>query len=192
MEQSLLIKCAYDELVPIENLVPNPDNNNRHSIEQIEQLAKIMKFQGIRKPIYVSKRSGFITAGHLRLEALKLLGVEKIPVDFQEYENEAQEYADLTADNELAKRSEFDWHQHYTIMEQKEFDIELEYFGLTSDSGNTNVIDDLLEIENLEGSSDKCWFKVLCKNEDELNEVKEKLNAKSNQISAGLLVGLLK
>ena len=67
------IDCAYDKLVPIENLIPNPKNNNRHSIEQIHRLAKIIMYQGMRSPIVVSNRSGFVIKGHCRLQALKEL-----------------------------------------------------------------------------------------------------------------------
>jgi hypothetical protein len=57
----------------------------------------------MRSPIVVSNRSGFITKGHGRLEALQKLGWTKVPVDYQDYENDAQEYADIIADNEIAR-----------------------------------------------------------------------------------------
>ena len=100
--------CAYDELIEVHKLIPNPDNNNKHSKEQIERLAKIIDYQGQRSPIVVSNRSGFITKGHARLEALKSLGWERAAVDFQDYESEAMEYADITADNEIARWAELD------------------------------------------------------------------------------------
>lgn len=100
--------CAYDELVDLAHLVPNPENNNFHPKEQIERLAKIIAFQGQRAPIIVSNQSGFIVKGHGRLEALRMLGWEKAAVDYQDYESPAQEYADMTADNEIARWAEFD------------------------------------------------------------------------------------
>lgn len=68
------IMCAYTDLVSVVSLVPNPRNPNKHSDEQIKLLAKIIKYQGWRDPIVVSKRSGFITKGHGRLMAAKLNG----------------------------------------------------------------------------------------------------------------------
>ena len=65
------INCAYDELVDVSKLVPNPKNNNKHPKEQIERLAKIIDFQGQRTPIVVSNRSGFIVKGHGRLPRLR-------------------------------------------------------------------------------------------------------------------------
>jgi len=103
MREVSKIDCAHDELVEIHKLIPNPKNPNKHTKEQIERLAQIIDYQGMRSPIVVSKRSGFITKGHGRLEALKKLGWDKAPVDFQDYENDAMEYADIVADNAIAE-----------------------------------------------------------------------------------------
>ena len=135
------IDCAYDELVDAHKLVAHPKNNNRHSVEQIQRLAKIIDFQGMRSPIVVSKLSGFITKGHGRLDALKLLGWDKVPVNYQDYDDEAQEYADLTADNEIARWAEFDWQALYEDI--KEFDGELDLDMLGIDNLKIDGIDDI-------------------------------------------------
>ena len=98
--------CAHDELVVLEKLVGNPRNPNTHPKAQIELLAKIISAQGWRAPITVSTRSGLVVRGHGRLAAARLLGVETAPVDYQEYENEAAEWADLIADNRIAELAE--------------------------------------------------------------------------------------
>ena len=100
--------CAHDSLVEIHKVVPNPKNPNNHSKEQIERLAKIIDYQGQRSPIVVSNRTGFITKGHGRLEAMKYLKWEKVAVDYQDYDDEAQEYADIVADNAIAEWSALD------------------------------------------------------------------------------------
>lgn len=102
------IKCAYKELVPISELKPHPKNRNKHPSDQITRLAEIISFQGIRSPIKVSTRSGFITAGHGRLEALRHLRIKDAPVDYQDYDSDEQEYADLQADNAIALWAELD------------------------------------------------------------------------------------
>jgi len=104
----MIIHCPHDALVKVKDLKPHPKNHNIHPKEQIERLAKILDYQGWRYPIKVSKRSGFITSGHGRLEAAKLLKLKEVPVSFQDYTDEAQEYADLTADNAIASWSELD------------------------------------------------------------------------------------
>ena len=102
------IKCSHHELMAIQNLCPNPKNTNQHSEKQINLLAEIIKFQGIRHPIIVSKRSGLIVAGHCRLESAKKLGLENFPVDFQDFKNEGEEYLFLESDNHIAELAEHD------------------------------------------------------------------------------------
>ena len=97
------IKSDSIELVDIDLLIENPDNTNQHPKEQIERLAKIIQHSGFRNPLTVSKRSGFVIAGHGRIEAARSLKMNKLPVIYQDFENEAEEYAHLNADNEIAK-----------------------------------------------------------------------------------------
>lgn len=163
----LRINCAYTALVPISNLKPNPKNNNYHSHEQIERLAKIISYQGQRSPIVISNRSGLIVKGHCRLEALKTLGAKEVAVDYQDYADEAQEYADLVADNAIALWAELDL---------SEINSETELIGIYDL--------DLLGIKDLNlddipgdappmGSSDDKPFKVscpMCKHEFELGD----------------------
>ena len=100
--------CAYDSMVALNELKPNPENPNTHPQEQIELLAKIIERNGWRSPITVSTRSGMIVKGHGRYQAAQLLELEKVPVDFQDYESESLELADLMADNRIAELSKND------------------------------------------------------------------------------------
>lgn len=108
MADNIMIHCAYTDLVDIASVVPNPRNPNHHSDKQVELLAKVIKAQGWRAPITVSNRSGFIVRGHGRLMAAQLLGLDTVPIDRQDYESEAAEYADLIADNRIAELSDID------------------------------------------------------------------------------------
>lgn len=99
------IKAKEIKIVEIDSIIPNPENNNEHSEHQKEQLKKAIKYNGFRSPLTVSNRSGFLVKGHLRLEVAKELGLTHVPVIFQDYDNEAQEYADLTADNAIGLQS---------------------------------------------------------------------------------------
>ena len=100
--------CAHDKVVDIETLVPNPKNPNQHPDVQIQLLGRIIRQTGWRQPITISKRSGFIVKGHGRLLAARLEGMKEAPVDYQNYTNEAEEYADLVADNRIAELAETD------------------------------------------------------------------------------------
>lgn len=102
------IHCKYDELVDPKSLKQHPKNRNNHPQDQIKRLAQILDYQGFRYPIKVSKASGFVTSGHGRIAAAILNGWTEVPVNYQEYESQEQEYADLVADNSIASWSELD------------------------------------------------------------------------------------
>lgn len=105
---SVPVFCAHDEIVAIDKLIPNPKNPNTHPDDQIKALAKIIRGTGWRGAITVSKRSGFIVKGHGRLLAAQLNELTEVPVDYQEYASEAEEYADMVADNRLSELSQID------------------------------------------------------------------------------------
>ena len=103
MAGSIPVFCAFDEILPVEEICPNPKNPNQHPDSQVELLAKIITHQGWRAPVTVSTRSGLVVRGHGRLMAAKYAGLSRVPVDFQSYESEESELADLVADNHLAE-----------------------------------------------------------------------------------------
>lgn len=102
------IHCKYDELVSPKKLKPHHKNRNKHPDNQVERLAKILDYQGWRYPIKVSKRSGLITSGHGRLAAAELLKLKHVPVNYQDYDSDEQEYADVQSDNAIASWAELD------------------------------------------------------------------------------------
>jgi DNA modification methylase len=126
------IWCAYDKLVLVRHLKENPANPNTHPPDQIALLARIIAGQGWRNPIVVSKRSGFITKGHARLQAARALSLKQVPVDYQDYANEKQELADMVADNRIAELAEMDRGMLREIIEQLDdgaFDMDLTGFN---------------------------------------------------------------
>ena len=102
------IHCSYARLADVTSLVANPRNPNKHSDKQVALLAKVIRHQGWRAPITVSKRSGFIVTGHGRLAAALLLQVEQVPIDEQDFASEADEWAHLVADNRIAELADAD------------------------------------------------------------------------------------
>lgn len=103
------IQCAYDKFVATAELKPNPRNPNLHSEEQVRRLSELIRHHGWRHPITVSNRSGFVVAGHCRLAVAKLLKLDTVPVDYQDFASEAEEQAVLIADNVIAEESEMDF-----------------------------------------------------------------------------------
>ena len=107
--------CSFDKLVPVGELKPNPRNPNTHPQRQIELLAKNIRYFGWRQTITVSKLTGLIVSGHGCLMAAKQLGVEVVPVDYQDFSSENDELAVLVADNRLAELSTVDLNEHEKI-----------------------------------------------------------------------------
>lgn len=124
------IHCAYDSLIKIENLKPHPKNPNKHSEDQLLRLANILEYQGIRRPIRVSKLSGYVTAGHGLLLAAKRNRMREVPVNFQDYENEEQEYADIIADNAIATWADLDLSSINLNLADMDPSFDIEMFGL--------------------------------------------------------------
>ena len=130
------INTAFQELIDIKSpkIIPHPDNMNKHPKEQIERLAKLIQYQGQRHPIIISKRSGFIVAGHGRWEAMKLLAKtdnwDQIAVDYQDFESEAQEYAFMTSDNAIAEWAELDLSAVNTKMLDLGPDFDVDLLGI--------------------------------------------------------------
>lgn len=124
------IEAKDIELVGVNTLVPHPKNMNSHSPEQIERLCKLIKYQGFRNPIVVQKGTNLIVAGHGRQMAAKKMGLEKVPVTYQEFESDAQLYAYLVSDNAIAAWSELDLGAINTEMLDLGPDFDIDMLGL--------------------------------------------------------------
>lgn len=124
------IRAKEIQVVDIDSLVLNPKNNNKHPKEQIERLSKLIAYQGFRNPVVVSKRTGFVLAGHGRIEAAKMAGLKDVPVMYQDFENEAQEYAYLTSDNAIGHWSELDLSAINTEMLDLGPDFDIDLLGI--------------------------------------------------------------
>lgn len=148
------VYCAHDAIVPIEKLIPNPKNPNSHPEDQVKLLGRIITATGWRQPITVSNRSGFIVKGHGRLLAARAAGLTEAPVDYQEYASEAEEYADLVADNRLAELSEIDNAMLADIFRDIDLDeIPAELTGYTEEE-MADLMDALTEPAELEADED--------------------------------------
>lgn len=122
------IHCTYDALVPLDKLKVHDKNPNQHPQRQVKLLAEIIKNTGFRNAVVVSNLSGMITHGHGRMEAAVRLGMKEIPVDYQDYETEAEELADIIADNKIPLLAEIDDEMMKDVLkdlQDQEFDVSL-------------------------------------------------------------------
>jgi len=120
------IKANEIQMIPLDQITLNPKNRNKHPANQIDALAKIIKAQGFRRPLTISKRSGLLVCGEGRYLAAAKLGYQFVPVMYQEYESEEQEYADGIADNAVDKWAELDYPAiNQDLADLGPFDIDL-------------------------------------------------------------------
>lgn len=99
--QSFDDPAASVELRDIATLVPFARNSRTHSREQIDQIARSMKEWGWTNPVLIDE-GGMIIAGHARIEAGRILGLERVPVMIARGWSDAQKRAYVIADNQLA------------------------------------------------------------------------------------------
>ena len=85
-------------------LIPNPHNARTHSKKQLRAIAASIAKLGFNAPIIVDE-ANVVLAGHGRLEAAKLLGLNEVPVLRRLGLSPAQKRAYMIADNKLTERA---------------------------------------------------------------------------------------
>lgn len=126
------VYCAHDAVVAVDDVHPNPKNPNMHPDEQLRRLGTIIRNAGWRNPITVSTRSGLIVRGHGRLAAAHLEGLSEVPVDYQNYASDAEELADLIADNRIAELADPDMQKLAGLFEEIALtDVPIDMTGYT-------------------------------------------------------------
>jgi hypothetical protein len=120
------------ELVAVNQLVPYGGNARTHSKKQVRQIAESIKQFGFTNPVLIDNRNGII-AGHGRVEAAKLLGLNGIPALRLSHLSEAERRAYAIADNKLAQKA--GWDREILAIELQglidlDFDVELTGFEM--------------------------------------------------------------
>ena len=113
-------------------LVPYARNSNTHTDAQIQEIANSIKQFGFLNPVLVA--GGTIIAGHGRVMAALILGLETVPCIDISHLTEVQQRAYVIADNQLAKKSAFDMDILVSELEELanlNFDISLVGFDFT-------------------------------------------------------------
>jgi DNA modification methylase len=120
------------EPMPISSLRPYPGNARTHSKKQIRQIADSIRRFGFTNPVLIGE-DGSIIAGHGRVEAAKLLGLDSVPTVRLAHLNAAQRRAYLLADNKLALNA--GWDRALLAIELQgliDLDFEVELTGFSS------------------------------------------------------------
>jgi DNA methylase/ParB/Sulfiredoxin domain len=92
------------QMVPIDQIKPNPRNARLHPGRQVRQLADSMKEFGCTTPVLIDEQVRLI-AGHGRLAAAKLIGLQTVPAIMLRGLSQAKKRALALAENRIAEHS---------------------------------------------------------------------------------------
>jgi hypothetical protein len=139
----------------VTELKPHTRNARIHSRHQIRQIADSIGIFGFTNPVLVD-RNDFIVAGHGRVEAAKLLGLERVPTIRLEGLSDDQLRAYIIADNKVAENAGWDKEilavelQHLLTLDCAEFEVTLTGFEIPEidmileESRNHSEIEELI------------------------------------------------
>ncbi len=144
------IHCKFDELIDPSNLKDHPKNRNKHGQDQIERLAELYKFHGIRHPIIISKKTNCIVAGHGRKLAALRAGIKKVPVVYQDFDSSEAEYAFIQADNAIALWADLDLSGIREDVQALGLDFDIKLLGIR----DMSFFDEPNEVKNKSGELD--------------------------------------
>jgi DNA modification methylase len=118
--------------MPVDRLRPYPGNARTHSKKQVRQIADSIRKFGFTNPILIGYDDEII-AGHGRVEAAKLLGMQNVPTVRLSHLDAAQRRAYVLADNKLALNA--GWDSDALAIELQalidlDFDVEITGFSL--------------------------------------------------------------
>ncbi len=121
------------EIIEISKLKPWANNARTHSKKQIKQIAASITEYGFTNPVLIDDK-GNIIAGHGRVEAAKLLGMDTVPCITLPPMSEARKRAYGIADNKLALNAGWDLDMlslelEGIVLDDPSFDIELTGFS---------------------------------------------------------------
>lgn len=164
------LKIEYVEIDKLIGWYKNPRINDEAS----KRLAKMIEEHGFLDPV-IATRDGVIRAGHTRVKAAVINGMEKVPVIFVDFDSEKHAEAYSIADNKAGEWSEWDFQKLADLLldlDTGEFDMELTGFQLD-------------EIENLMADKDSDT-----KNDEfDLEEEAEKIENPVTQLKDIWLLG---
>jgi DNA modification methylase len=131
MEKRLL-ESPTVEMKPPTALRPYDGNARTHSRKQVRQIADSIERFGFTNPVLISD-SDEIVAGHGRVEAAKLLGLDQVPTIRLTHLSAAERRAYVLADNKLALNA--GWDQTLLAIELQglidlDFDVTIAGFSL--------------------------------------------------------------
>jgi len=137
------------EPIPVQDLRPYAQNARTHSRKQIRQIAKSIEKFGFCNPVLIDDANQII-AGHGRVEAAKLLGLDAVPTCRLSHLSASDKRAYILADNKIASAA--GWDKELLAIELQgliDLDVDLELTGF--DMGEIDFL--LEEVKEAKGPS---------------------------------------
>lgn len=132
-----IITKHISEIIPYEN---NPRKND----EAVEYVANSIKEFGFKVPVIIDKNN-VIVAGHTRVKAAEMLGIEEIPCIMADDLTDEQIKAFRLADNKVGEIA--DWDFDALDIELDNIDLNMSDFGFNDTDFGVNIDEELLHSE---------------------------------------------
>ena len=120
-------------------LIPYARNARTHSDEQVAQIAASIREFGFNNPVLVDKDNGII-AGHGRVAAAHLLGLDTVPTVVLDHLSDVQRRAYILADNKLALNAAWDADLLSLEIEQLAEHLDINLLGFSDEDINNLMI----------------------------------------------------
>jgi hypothetical protein len=129
------------EQLETKSLVPYAKNSRQHNLGQVERIAASIREFGFCNPVLIDEANGII-AGHGRVMAAQLLGLESVPCFRLTHLSEVQKRAYIIADNKLQEMTG-SWDED--LLKAEVEDLLAEDFNLDVIGISETEVSDLLE-----------------------------------------------
>jgi ParB-like chromosome segregation protein Spo0J len=148
------------EQIPPGLLVPYAMNARQHSDAQVSQIAGSIRAFGFNAPVLVDGENGII-AGHGRVRAALILGLDTVPCVRLVHLSESQRRAYILADNRIALSSTWDEAMLALELTDIRSDVDLLLTGFTEEEIAALIIDaDACDLPDLP-SGEKAPFQMM-------------------------------
>jgi ParB family transcriptional regulator, chromosome partitioning protein len=165
------------QYIATDKLIPYINNSRTHSEAQIHQItASIVEF-GFTNPVLIDEK-GMIIAGHGRIEAAKVLGIDEVPTITLKGLTETQRKAYIIADNKLALNAGWDIDAlSIEINQLSDLNFDLDILGFDIQELTSILDGEILETELKEESYSEIFNIIIeCKDEQEQEKTFNKLD----------------
>ena len=133
------------------------ENNPRNNDTAVEKVAESIRLFGFKNPVILDKNN-VIVCGHARVKAAEKLGIKTIPCIYADDLTDEQTKAFRLIDNKTAEYAQWDFEK--LELEIKEFNLTGMTDGFDFKFCDTSYIDDLLNNDFIETSSEKEQFQM--------------------------------